>query len=154
MTIPEDTSLFPSSDDLFRFLTPTPATRRLPSKVRRNWRMAEILHQHFVIGASVNEIAERRHVTPATVRTAIKQGLYLVHRSGGSFNTLTRYSASPSGSGPKQGEGALSAPAPASRALSVSGDKGPELEERDATRTGTPGYLPEALAATMESFKT
>ena len=70
-----------SVDDLFRYMTPDPTTSRLPSKLRRNRRMAEILHEHYILGVSAEEIAERRHVTASTIRTALRQGLHLL-RSG------------------------------------------------------------------------
>jgi len=70
-----------SVDDLFRYMTPDPTMSRLPSKLRRNRRMAEILHEHYILGASAEEIAERRHVTASTIRTALRQGLHLL-RSG------------------------------------------------------------------------
>ena len=62
-------------------MTPDPTMSRLPSRLRRNRRMAEILHEHYILGVSAEEIAERRHVTASTIRTALRQGLHLL-RSG------------------------------------------------------------------------
>ncbi len=70
-----------SVEDLLHYMTPEPPQRPLPSKARRNRRMAEILHEHFVLGASAEQIAQRRHVTPSTVRTALRQGMHLLRHS-------------------------------------------------------------------------
>jgi DNA-binding CsgD family transcriptional regulator len=70
-----------SVEDLLGYMTPEPAARPLPSKARRNHRMAEILHEHYVLGASPEQIAERRHVTPSTVRTALRQGMHVLRHS-------------------------------------------------------------------------
>jgi hypothetical protein len=69
----------PSVDDLFRYMTPDPGIARSPSKLRRNRRMAEILHEHYILGATAEQIAERRRVTASTVRTALRQGLHVLH---------------------------------------------------------------------------
>jgi len=70
-----------SVEDLLRFMTPEPALRPLPSKARRNRRMAEILHEHYVLGATAEQIAARRHITPSTVRTALRQGMHVLRHS-------------------------------------------------------------------------
>ncbi len=59
-------------------MTSDPTIGRLPSKVRRNRRMAEILHDYYVLGESAQEIAERRKVSTSTIRTALRQGLHLL----------------------------------------------------------------------------
>jgi hypothetical protein len=73
----------PSVDDLFSYMTPDPTVTRLPSKVRRNRRMAEILHEHYILGVSAERIAEERHVSASTIRTALRQGLHLLRLGSG-----------------------------------------------------------------------
>ena len=70
-----------SVEDLIRYMTREPLGDLRPARVRRNRRMAEILHEHYVLGATPEQIAERRNITPSTVRTALRQGIYALRHA-------------------------------------------------------------------------